>query len=176
MTATTFWSPDGTPMSAAQFIEHLYGELPALFKDEDELRTIWGQPETRKALLDGLANKGFGAEQLAEARIMINADKSDVFDVLAYIAFTLAPISRAERVNTHKGGILPRYEDRQHAFLEFVLGEYVKEGVGELDLSKLAGLLALKYGNVNDAAEQLGGIPMIRETFVGFQQYLYLQK
>ena len=173
MMSTTFWSPDGTPMSAAQFIEHLYGELPALFKDEDELRTIWGQPETRKALLDGLAEKGFGAEQLAEARIMIDADKSDVFDVLAYIAFTLVPISRAERVDTHKGEILPRYEDRQHAFLEFVLGEYVKEGVGELALSKLAGLLALKYGSVNDAADQLGGIPMIRETFVGFQRHLY---
>lgn len=173
MMATTFWSPDGTPMSAAQFIQQLYGELPVMFKDEDELRAIWGQPDTRKALLEGLAEKGFGAEQLAEARIMIDADKSDVFDVLAYIAFTLAPISRAERVDTNKGQILPRYEDRQHAFLEFVLGEYVKEGVEELDLSKLVGLLELKYGNVNDAADQLGGIPMIRETFVGFQQHLY---
>jgi type I restriction enzyme R subunit len=173
MTATTFWNPDGTPMSAAQFIEHLYGELPALFKNEEELRAIWGQPQTRKIVLEGLAEKGFGAEQLVEARIMIDADKSDVFDVLAYIAFALPTISREERVDSHKGEILPRYEDRQQAFLEFVLGEYVKEGVGELDLSKLAGLLALKYGNVNDAAAQLGGIQMIRDTFVGFQQYLY---
>jgi len=176
MMATTFWSPDGRPMSAAQFIEQLFGELPALFKDEDELRTIWGQPATRKALLDGLAEKGFGAEQLAEARIMIDADKSDVFDVLAYIAFALAPISREERVDSRKGEILPRYEERQRAFLEFVLGEYVRVGVEELDLSKLAGLLQLKYGNVNDAAEQLGGIPQIRDTFVGFQQYLYARE
>jgi type I restriction enzyme R subunit len=40
-------------------------------------------------------------------------------------------------------------------------------------MSKLVGLLELKYGNVNDAAEQLGGIPQIRETFVGFQRHLY---
>jgi type I restriction enzyme R subunit len=94
MMATTFWSPDGKPMSAKEFIERLFGELPALFKSEDELRAIWGQPDTRKALLMGLEEKGFGAEQLAEARFMIDADKSDVFDVLAYIAFALAPINR----------------------------------------------------------------------------------
>ena len=173
MMATTFWSPDGTPMSAAQFIEHLYGEFPALFKDEDELRAIWGQPRTRKALLDGLAEKGFGEDQLAEARTMINAEQSDVFDVLAYIAFTLPPISREERVESHKNEIYTRYEDKQRTFLEFVLGEYVKEGVGELDLVKLPGLLELKYGNTYDAADQLGGAQMIRETFVGFQRHLY---
>jgi type I restriction enzyme R subunit len=33
----SFWSMDGTPMSANEFIKQLYGELPELFKDEDEL-------------------------------------------------------------------------------------------------------------------------------------------
>jgi len=173
MMATSFWSPDGTPMSAAQFVEQLYGELPSLFKDEDELRTLWGDPVTRKNLIDGLAEKGFGDAQLAEAKRMINAEDSDVFDVLAYIAFTLPPISREERVEAHKSEIYTNYEDKQRSFLEFVLGEYVRVGVEELDTSKLAGLLELKYGNVNDAAEKLGGIPQIRETFVGFQRHLY---
>lgn len=173
MTASSFWSPDGTPMSAAQFIEQLYGELPALFKNEDELRSLWGDPTTRKTLLDGLAEKGFGDEQLKEAKLLINAEHSDVFDVLAYIAFTLAPISREERVEAHKNEIYTKYEDKQQAFLEFVLGEYVRVGVEELDVAKLAGLLELKYGNVNDAAEQLGGTARIREMFVGFQRHLY---
>jgi type I restriction enzyme R subunit len=124
-------------------------------------------------LLDALAEKGFGEAQLAEAKLMINAEQSDVFDVLAYIAFTLPPISREERVEAHRDAIYTNYEDKQRAFLEFVLGEYVRVGVEELDIAKLAGLLELKYGNVNDAAEQLGGIPQIKETFVGFQKYLY---
>jgi type I restriction enzyme R subunit len=173
MMATSFWSPDGTPMSAAQFVEQLYGELPALFKDEDELRTVWGDPVTRKTLLDSLAEKGFGDAQLAEAKKMINAEDSDVFDVLAYIAFTLPPISREERVEAHRSEIYTKYEDKQRSFLEFVLGEYVRVGVEELDISKLAGLLELKYGNVNDAAEKLGDIPQIRDIFVGFQRHLY---
>ena len=97
MVATTFWSPDGRPMSAAQFVESLFGELPHFFKDEDELRRIWSRPDTRKALLQGLSEKGYGAAQLAEIKKAINAENSDIFDVLAYVAFTQAPKTRRER-------------------------------------------------------------------------------
>ncbi|ANV99339.1 EcoAI/FtnUII family type I restriction enzme subunit R [Bradyrhizobium icense] len=174
MMATSFWSADGKPMSAAQFIERLFGELPALFKNEDELRALWSEPGTRKALLDGLAEKGFGDAQLAEIRRLIDAEKSDLYDVLAYIAFALAPITREERVQTRKGTIFAQYGDHKlREFLDFVLAEYIKEGVGELDQSKLTPLLELKYRAVSDAARELGGIPKIRDTFIGFQRYLY---
>ncbi|MGE3703574.1 MAG: type I restriction-modification enzyme R subunit C-terminal domain-containing protein, partial [Hyphomicrobiaceae bacterium] len=86
----------------------------------------------------------------------------------------LAPITRAERVETRKGRIFSAYDDEKlRTFLEFVLGEYVKEGVAELDQEKLPQLLALKYRAVADATRELGGIPRIRETFVGFQKFLY---
>ena len=71
MTATIFWHTDGTPMSAQQFMEALFGQLPGFFRDEDELRTLWSVPETRRALLAGLAEKGFGKEQLAEMQKII---------------------------------------------------------------------------------------------------------
>lgn len=173
MVATTFWSPEGKPMSAAEFIERLFGEFPTLFRDEDELRKLWGQPETRKALLDTLSEKGYGEDQLAEISCMINAEKSDIFDVLAYIAFALAPISRQERVEQHKEAIFSEFDDKLQAFLDFVLSQYVHEGVGELDQEKLPYLLELKYHAVSDAAEQLGGVNRIREAFVGFQRHLY---
>ena len=83
MTATTFWSADGRPMSAAQFLEVLDGALPEFFKDEDELRRLWGVPDTRKALPAGLADKGFGREPLAEMQRITEVEKSDLFDVLA---------------------------------------------------------------------------------------------
>jgi type I restriction enzyme, R subunit len=173
MMATTYWDPSGRPISANQMIEALYGELPRFFKDEDELRRLWSKPDTRKALLLSLSEKGFGSEQLAEISRMINAEKSDVFDVLAYIAFALAPITRSERVDAHKGEIFTRYNGKLQTFLEFVLAQYVNQGVEELDQEKLGHLLELKYHTVSDAADQLGGVPVIRETFVDFQQYLY---
>jgi len=168
-----FYSPDGKPMSAAQFIERLFGEIPNLFKDEDELRKIWGQPDTRKKLLGGLAESGYGPEQLDEIKLMINAEKSDVFDVLAYIAYAYAPITRQERVDSHKSEIFDQYDDKLQVFLDYVLAQYVKQGVSELDVEKLPGLLKAKYYSVNDGATELGGIPKIREAFIGFQRHLY---
>jgi type I restriction enzyme R subunit len=173
MMATTFWSPDGKPISAAQFVERLYGELPKLFKNEDELRRIWSRPDTRKALLASLAEQGFAGEQLTEISRMINAEKSDLFDVLAYIAYALAPITRSERVEAHRGEIFSRYEPKLQTFLDFVLGQYIAQGVGELDQEKLGALLQLKYHTIDDAASQLGSVPLIRDTFLGFQQHLY---
>lgn len=171
--ATTFWSPDGTPISAAQFVKRLFGELPELFKDEDELRALWGRPDTRKALLEGLAEKGYGDEQLTAIRGLIDAEHSDLYDVLAYIAFALAPISRAERVSTHKSRIFTLYDTKQQEFLDFVLAQYVREGVGELDQAKLPDLLALKYDAVSDAVAELGSVAKIRDVFIGFQEHLY---
>ena len=147
--------------------------MPRFFKDEDELRQLWSQPDTRKALLEGLAEKGFGGEQLAEISRMINAEKSDLYDVLAYIAFALAPITRSERVEARRGRNFPHYEAKLQAFLDFVLGQYVKQGVDELDQEKLEHLLELKYHTIDDATDQLGGVSVIRETFVGFQRHLY---
>ena len=174
MMATTFWSPDGKPMSSAQFIERLFGDLPEMFKDEDELIALWGKPDTRKKLLAGLAEKGYGGEQLAEVKKMIDAEKSDLFDVLSYIAFALPPVSREDRVNSHKNRIFERYTDKQKQFIVFVLDHYITQGVGELDQEKLPALLTLKYQSVEDAKAKLGSVPEIREMFVGFQEHLYV--
>jgi type I restriction enzyme R subunit len=174
MVATSFWSADGKPMSAAQFLESLFGALPEFFRDEDELRRIWSEPGTRKALLEGLAEKGFGREPMAEMQKIIEAEDSDLFDVLAYVAFALHPLKRVERAQGAKAHIGRAYADyRKQAFLEFVLGQYVKAGVGELDQEKLPPLLQLKYHALADAAAELGDPDEIRKVFVGFQKFLY---
>ncbi|WP_293674816.1 EcoAI/FtnUII family type I restriction enzme subunit R [Thiolapillus sp.] len=174
MSATTFWSPDGKPMSAAEFVEGLYGELlPTLFKDEDELRALWGDPVTRQKLLVSLEEKGYGEEQLVAIRELINAEKSDLFDVLAYIAFALSTITREERVNLNREQIFKHYQDKQQEFLDFVLEHYVTEGVGELAQEKLPDLLELKYFSVGDAVAELGSVAEIRDVFIGFQKHLY---
>ena len=132
MTQTTFWHPDGTPITAVQFVQNLFGDLPAFFHDEAQLRAIWSKPDTRKKLLDGLAEKGYSLEQLEEAKKIIGAEKSDVFDVLAYIAFSLATQTREERVVENKDLIFSHYDNKQQAFLDFVLTQYIKTGVSEL--------------------------------------------
>ena len=173
ISATSFWGPDGRPLSAAEFIQTLFGKAPELFRDEDELRRLWGAPETRKALLTALAEAGFGLDPLKEMARIIDAPDSDVFDVLAYVAFALPPLSRAERVETRKAAVLDGYDVRLSAFLDFVLGQYVKQGVEELDQDKLPRLLELRYASVSEGAQTLGGVAKVREAFLKFQGGLF---
>ena len=177
MMTTSFWHPDGTPMSAQQFMELLFGKLPEFFKNEAELRAIWSAPETRKRLLQGLAEKGFGGEQLFEMQKIIEAEKSDIFDVLANVAYALTPVSRAVRAANAKVFIDARFSLKQQAFLDFVLSQYVSVGVEELDQEKLTPLLQLRYRNsITDAVADLGRPEEIGKVFAGFQRYLYQQQ
>ncbi|WP_298219875.1 EcoAI/FtnUII family type I restriction enzme subunit R [Halothiobacillus sp.] len=174
MMSTSFWHPDGTPMSAQQFMESLFGRLPEFFKDEDELRALWSDPETRKRLLDGLAEKGFGTDQLREMQQIIDAQKSDLFDVLAYVAYAQTPLSREERADRAMALISSHFNSKQQVFLDFVLSHYISVGVEELDKTKLTPLLRLKYhDSINDAIADLGKPDEIGEMFSGFQKFLY---
>ena len=174
MMMTSFWHLDGAPMSAQQFMEMLYGKLPEYFKNEEELREIWSEPETRARLLDGLAEKGFGKEQMVEMQKIINAEKSDLFDVLAYVAYALPTLTRAERATKARVEISMRFTSKQQVFLDFVLSHYVSVGVEELAPEKLTPLLRLKYKNsIPDAVGELGEARQIRRIFTSFQRFLY---
>ena len=174
MLVTSFWHPDGRPMSSQQFIECLYGQLPEFVKDEAELRELWSAPDTRSKLLQGLAEKGFGADQLAEMQAIIAAENSDLFDVLAHVAYALPPIPREARAQQARVYIHSRFTSKQQLFLDFVLQHYVSTGVQELAQEKLAPLLRLRYQNsIADAVADLGRPEDIGQLFAGFQRFLY---
>lgn len=174
MLATSFWHPDGRPMSSTEFIELLYGELPDFVKNEAELRTLWSMPDTRSKLLDGLADRGFASAQLAEMKAIISAEHSDLFDVLAHVAFALPPVPREERAQLARLYVRSRFTTKQQIFIDFVLQNYVDFGVAELAQSKLAPLLRLKYQNsIADAVADLGDPEEIGRVFTSFQRYLY---
>jgi len=177
MMLTTFWNPDGTPMSAAQFLELLYGKLPDFFQSEAGLRALWSAPETRAKLLQGLADQNFGADKLAAMQQLIGAEKSDLFDVLAYVAYARPPLTRVVRADQARVYINSNFNAQQRAFLDFVLAHYVSEGVSELDQAKLNPLLRLKYhDSIADAVADLGGQPAeIGRVFSGFQKHLYTE-
>jgi type I restriction enzyme R subunit len=173
MVSTTFWSADGKPMSAVQFLESLFGVLPALFSSQEQLRTLWSVPETRTALLGQLSDAGFGREALSEMQAVVSAEDSDLYDLLAFVAYATPMVGRAVRAAqaTKKAGA--GLTDAQQAFVAFVLDHYVREGVDQLDADKLPSLLKLKYGSIDDATAQLGPPGGIRKVFLDFQRHLY---
>ena len=177
MISTSFWSADGRPISAEEFLNNLLGELPNLFKSEDELRTLWSNPITRRTLLGKLAEAGFGKDELTNLQKLIYAEKSDLFDVLEYVFNSdTKPITREARVAAAQATIFALLDNKQKEFIEFVLSKYIETGVEELDQEKLPILLTNKYQSLEDAKDILGDVANISRLFIEFQQHLYRQK
>ena len=177
MISTSFWSADGKPISAEEFLHNLFGELPNFFKSEEELRTIWSNPLTRKTLLEKLDETGFGKDELSMLQKLIDAEKSDLFDVLEYVFNgDIKPITREARVAAAHATIFTLLDDKQKEFIDFVLSKYIETGVEELDQEKLPILLTNKYQSLEDAKEILGDAAGISSLFIEFQKYLYLQE
>ncbi len=170
---STFWGPNGEQLTAQEFLNHLYGKLPEFFKNEAELRSIWANPITRKTLLDKLEDAGFGKDILLQLQKLIDAENSDLFDVLEFISYSIPPISREARVAAAQKNIFAPLSNEQKEFLDFVLSRYIETGVEELEQDKLPNLLELKYHSISDATEKLGAAIGIKELFIGFQEYLY---
>ncbi|MCR3921477.1 MAG: restriction endonuclease subunit R, partial [Firmicutes bacterium] len=123
-----------------------------------------------------LDEAGYGRDVLQNLQRLIEAENSDLYDVLEYVSSTKKPITREARVAEAQSSIFYGLDDKQKEFIEFVLSKYVETGVEELDQDKLPNLLELKYYSLADAVEQLGGVSKIQSTFIAFQKHLYQRK
>jgi type I restriction enzyme R subunit len=177
MMSTSFWSAGGKPISSEEFLNNLFGELPNLFKSEEELRTLWSNPLTRRILMEKLDEAGFGKDELTTLQKLIDAEKSDLFDVLEYVFNSdIKPMTREARVAAAEATIFALLNDKQKEFIAFVLSKYIETGVEELDQEKLPLLLTNKYQSLEDAKEMLGDVANISKLFIEFQEHLYKLK
>jgi type I restriction enzyme, R subunit len=177
MISTSFWNADGKPISAQEFLSALFGELPKLFKDEEELRELWSNPQTRKTLLEKLEEAGFPKSDLLTLQKLVNMEKSDLYDVLEYVFNgDYVSMTREARVKAAETAIFASLNDKQKEFISFVLDKYIETGVDELDQDKLPILLENKYQSLEDAKEILGNTANISLLFIEFQEHLYKQK
>lgn len=173
---SSFFSPDGTPITMQEFLDRLYGEIPEFFKNEEELREIWSDPNTRKSLLDKMEAAGFGKDDLLQLQRIVDCEKSDLFDVLEFISYSKSPMTREQRVANAQKRIFFDLKPHQKEFLDFVLSKYIESGVDELDQDKLPLLLENKYQSLGDATAILGSAGDISKLFIGFQKHLYANK
>ena len=174
ISSVMYWSPDGKPITAKEFIERMFDDLPQFFESEDQLREIWSDPTTREKLLVMLSEAGYDEEKLDSMKDLIDAKESDVYDVLAFVAYAAETRTRMERAKAAQPAIGKAFaSDKQREFIDFILDKYIEDGVKELAASKMRSLIELKYNTISDAAAVLGSTKAIRETFIGFQRHLY---
>ncbi|WP_417210502.1 EcoAI/FtnUII family type I restriction enzme subunit R [Antarctobacter sp.] len=173
LATTTYWSADGRPMTAQQFLEQLFGDLTGLIKDEDELRKKWSNPTTRIALVEQLSDRGYDAEKLQEIRRMVSAENSDLFDVLAYILYQAKQKTREERVEAAKPDVAGQENRDLRELLASVLSAYEERGFEDLQMDKLGEYLTARFGGVSEAKSKVGDLGVIRAAFLRVQEALY---
>ena len=173
--STTLFYFQGKPISVQEFIKKLFNTitLPEVLKNEEQLRELWSSPITRNKLFKKLEDEGFAKQDLKSIQTLIEAEDSDIFDVLVHVAYSKKPIRRATRVANAEDEIYKNLNDKQKEFIDFVLSRYVEGGVDELDLDRLSSLIELKYNTIHDGLEALGDADNIKNTFINFQKYLY---
>ena len=171
--STSYWFEE-KPVSAQTFMEMLFGDLASLVANEDELREKWSNPETRERVMTVLEEKGYDQEKLDEMKRLVDAPDSDIFDVLAYVRFSLEPKTRHDRAEAARASGLETFGAEMRDFLEGVLSAYEKDGSRELGINKLGPFLQVKYGSVPEGKAALGGdLSAIRDAFVDVQRHLY---
>jgi type I restriction enzyme R subunit len=174
---TRYVGADGTPLNAEEFLKQLVGSLPSLYKDVEQLRTIWANPSERALLFAELEMAGFGTNNLKDLKSMMNAEGSDIFDVLAYLSFNTPMKTRKERVSRVNGNeqVFAVYSDyRAIDFLKFILMRYEADGVEELGEDKIGDLIKLsELGSIQDAKNVFGGLHQLKQAYYQLQENIY---
>lgn len=168
-----FWGADGKPVSAEEFLRSLFGKMPEFFSSIEDLQEKWSSPQTRALLLEKMEDSGYGRENLNQIRSLIDADNSDLLDVLEYIAYAIEPISREERAKkTEK--YVATLTQKQQEFVNYIINAYIIAGIEELESDRLPKLLEGKFGSISDGIAALGELSCAKNTFLNLQKELYL--
>ena len=173
ISATTYWSADGTPISAAEFLKRLFGDLAGLIADEDQLRAIWSDPDNRERFLAQLGERGYDSDRLNDIRQLVDAPDSDLFDVLGYVLYANPPKTRGERADDVRQSGLDRAGGELRELLLGILRAYESHGETELASDKLQSFMIGRYGSVGEGRMRLGNLPAVQAAFRQMQARLY---
>jgi len=172
---TTYVGEDGIPLKTHEFLEFLVGILDKFFHDEAQLRELWSDPVKREELLEKLRSMQIDEVQLEELKAIFDAEESDIYDVLAHLAFNLDIKTRSERAfAVHYRKYIEKYHNgKVKEFLNFILERYEKDGVKEMGIDKLSSLIKLSGIDRNELKEAFESAANIREGYFGLQREIY---
>lgn len=174
---TRYIDENWKPVSATDFLQKLIWQLPDLYQNEEQLRTLRANPETREKLLEKLASMWIDSEQLESLKKMFEADDSDIFDILAHISFNSDIKKRVQRVAYVKSTkiVFDHYENlKAQEFLNFVLEQYAEHWIFELQRNNLGKLISLyKQWTISDMANIFWWNEKLKEAYYELQEGLF---
>ena len=164
----------GKHLSSEDFIKKILGELPKLYQNEHDLRLAWANPETREKFLKNLEYIWLDAEQIENLKKIFEAEKSDIFDILAYISYGNEIKNRTERSKIAKS-ILEKYENpKAKDFLQFLLELYEREWIMNFKKEGLSSKIELfNRWLAREIAAEFGWVQELKQAYYDLQKGIY---
>ena len=164
----------GKHLSSEDFIKKILGELPKFYQNEHDLRLAWANPETREKFLKNLEYIWLDAEQIENLKKIFEAEKSDIFDIKAYISYGNQMKNRDERSKIAKS-ILEKYENpKAKDFLQFLLGLYEREWIMSFKKEGLSSKIELfNRWLAREIAAEFGWVQELKQAYYDLQKGIY---
>ena len=164
----------GKHLSSEDFIKKILGELPKLYQNEHDLRLAWVNPETREKFLKNLEYIWLDAEQIENLKKIFEAEKSDIFDILAYISYGNKIKNRTERSKIAKS-ILEKYKSpKAKDFLQFLLELYEREWIMNFKKDGLSSKIELfNRWLAREIAAEFGWVQELKQAYYDLQKGIY---
>ena len=164
----------GKHLSSEDFIKKILGELPKFYKNEHDLRLAWANPETRENFLKNLEYIWLDREQIENLKKNFEAEKSDIFDILAYISYGNEMKNRDERSKIAKS-ILEKYENpKAKDFLQFLLELYEREWIMNFKKDGLSSKIELfNRWLAREIAAEFGWVKELKQAYYDLQREIY---
>ena len=166
--------PDGKQLRVVQFTDYAADKVRTLFRTAAELRDQWADPESRREIIERLAERGIDFDELA--RIAEQPD-ADPLDLLCHVAFN-APLrtrrERAQRLRSDRKDFFDQYGPEARQVLNELLDKYTEHGTAQFVVPDALEVPPINaHGNVIEIAGHFGGESRLVEAVHQLQTLLY---
>jgi type I restriction enzyme R subunit len=165
---------DGKKLRMVKLTDYTGEKVREIFTSTAELRSKWSVAEERAAIIEALAEKGIGIEELIET----SGDPGvDPFDLLCSLAFN-APIrsrrERAEKLKKNRKDFFEKYSIDARRILDEILDKYIEHGTPQFKIPEILKIEPIsQHGNVIEISTKFGGAEKLRDALSEMQALLY---
>lgn len=166
---------DSELVSVQVFFERFFKAIQALKLSAKELVEQWADEDQRTHILEVLKQQSFGTDELKKGQSFLELQRSDILDVLLYVAYVEKPLLREMRAQfaTPYVETLPH---EQQKVARIVLAQYENDGVWTIQRIGFSELLKQHYGSLGEAVVnlQIGNIQDLVGWYLALQKRLYI--
>lgn len=165
---------DGNQLKVVKYTDYTAEQVRSLYTSSAEMRKVWAVPDSRKLMMEQLAESGVDFDRLAA---VTNQPDADPFDLLCHVAFN-APVrtrrERASRVHQEEQAFFDQYGTVARSILMALLEKYIEHGTTQFALPDILKISPISdFGNVTEIISIFGGPDRLRTAVEQMQTLLY---